>query len=54
MVEKYTACYFEDTTQYNPDAGTGDLWAEYIDFWLKFKQEASAYPSWYTTKEQKE
>ena len=54
MIEKYSAWHFEDTTQYNPEQGTGGLWAEYIDLWLKLKQEASGYPSWCTTQDQRE
>ena len=33
--------------------GVRGLWAEYIDLWLKLKQEASGYPTWCTTEELK-
>ena len=51
MVTKYSAWHFEETTQYR-DSARG-LWAEYINLWLKLKQEASGYPSWCTTEELK-
>ena len=51
MVETYTAWHFEETRQYKD--GTGGLWEEYIDLWLKLKEEASGYPSWCTTEELK-
>ena len=51
MVTKYAAWHFEETTQYKD--GVGGLWAEYIDLWLKLKQEVSGYPSWCTTEELK-
>ena len=53
IVTKYAAWHFEETTQYNLEEGTGGLWAEYIDLWLKLKQEASGYPSLCMTKELK-
>ena len=51
MVAKYAAWHFEETTQYKD--GAGGLWVEYIDLWLKLKQEASGYPSWCTTEKLK-
>ncbi|KAG8239990.1 hypothetical protein J437_LFUL018632 [Ladona fulva] len=34
------------TTIYNPDTGEGGLFKEYIDFFLKIKQEASGFSGW--------
>ena len=51
MVTKYAAWHFKETMQYKD--GIGGLWAEYIDLWLKFKQEASGYPNWCMTEELK-
>ena len=51
ILEKYSAWHFEETTQYLE--GEGGLWAEYIDLWLKLKQEASGYPSWCTNDAEK-
>jgi hypothetical protein len=38
-------------TQYNPQIGMGGLLVEYIDTFLKFKAQASGYPSWVRTPE---
>ena len=51
MVTKYAAWHFKETMRY--EDGVGGLWGEYIDLWLKLKQEASGYPSWCTTEELK-
>ena len=54
ILERYTAWHFEESTQYDPETQTGGLWAEYINLWLKLKVEASGYPSWCVTEQQKE
>ena len=36
-------------TQYNQETGQGDLFADYINTFLKLKTEASGYPSWVRT-----
>jgi len=41
--------YQYEVTQYNPDTGVGGLFVEYINTFLKLKQEASGYPSWVRT-----
>ena len=46
IVDKYSAWHFPNTTQYNPETGTGGIWGEYTNMWLKLKQEADGYPSW--------
>ena len=46
ILHKYSAWHFPETTQYDPETQDGGLWAEYIDLWLKLKQEASGYPKW--------
>ena len=51
IVEKYSAWHFPNTTQYNPVTGEGGLWADYINMWLKLKQEADGYPAWCQTEE---
>jgi predicted transcriptional regulator len=33
-------------TQFNDTTKSGGLFAEYVDMFLKLKQEASGYPSW--------
>ena len=51
IVEKYSAWHFPNVTQYDPETCEGGLWAEYINMWLKLKQEADGYPSWCQTEE---
>ena len=51
IVEKYSAWHFPSTTQYNPETATGGIWADYINMWLKLKQEADGYPAWCQTEE---
>jgi len=41
--------YQYEVTQYNADTGEGGLFVEYINTFLKLKQEASGYPSWVRT-----
>jgi len=41
--------YQYEVTQYNPKTGAGGLFVEYINIFLKLKQEASGYPDWVRT-----
>jgi len=45
--------YEYQVTCYNPATGKGGHFADYIDTFLKLKQEASGYPSWVRTEEDK-
>ena len=38
--------YEYQVTQYNPETGDGGLFLDYINNFLKLKEEASGYPSW--------
>jgi len=38
-------------TRYDPETGSGGFFAEYIDTFLKLKQEASGYASWVRTED---
>ena len=38
--------YEYQVTQYDPQTGTGGLFVQYIDTFLKLEAEASGYPSW--------
>ena len=38
---------------YDPATGTGGHFVDYIDTFLKLKQEASGYPSWVRTEDDK-
>lgn len=51
MIEKYSAWHFENVTKYDSSTGNGGLWADYINMWLKLKQQADGYPSWCQTEE---
>ncbi len=42
----YEVYHWEETTQYDPTTGEGGLFAQYINTFLKFKQEASGPPDW--------
>lgn len=41
----YEVYYFEQSCQYDPISGEGGLFAEYVNTFLKIKQEASGFPS---------
>ena len=51
ILEKYTAWHFPYTTKYDPTRREGGLWAEYMNLWLKEKQQADGYPSWCQSEE---
>ncbi|XP_060564754.1 uncharacterized protein LOC132723964 [Ruditapes philippinarum] len=42
----YEVYHWEESTQYDPKTGSGGLFANYINTFLKFKQEASGSPDW--------
>ena len=46
--------HFEDTAQYDPVDKSGGLFTDYINTFLKLKQEASGWPSWCGTDSLKE
>jgi hypothetical protein len=43
--------YKYQVTMYDPATGEGVLFVDYINTFLKFKAEASGYPSWVPTSE---
>ena len=49
----YEIYHWENTTQYDKETGKGGLFAEYINCFLKLKQEASGWPAWCQTEEDK-
>ena len=53
ILERYSAWHYEDIIQYDPVTKTGGLWSEYINLWLKEKQQADGYPSECKTDEDK-
>ena len=50
----YEVYHWNETTQYDPSSREGGLFTEYINCFLKIKQEASGWPSWCETDSDKE
>ncbi|XP_045211635.2 uncharacterized protein LOC123563108 [Mercenaria mercenaria] len=50
----YKVWYFENVSQYDPNTMKGGVFTEYVNTFLKLKQEAIGWPSWCTTKELKQ
>ncbi|XP_053382580.1 uncharacterized protein LOC128549597 [Mercenaria mercenaria] len=46
IMKVYEVYHWEETTQYDPKTSEGGLFANYINTFLKFKQEASGSPDW--------
>jgi len=46
--------YEYQVTQYNPETGEGGLFVDYINTFLKMKEEASGYPGWVHSPEDKD
>jgi hypothetical protein len=52
LLEVYEICHFSKTQQYHKgDPSQKGIFADYVDAFLKLKQEASGYPSWCHTPE---
>lgn len=45
--------HWPESTQYDKESGQGGLFAEYINVFLKYKQEASGWPEWVQTEQDK-
>ncbi|XP_041351271.1 uncharacterized protein LOC121370216 [Gigantopelta aegis] len=54
VITVYEVYHWPETTQYNPTTRDGGLFAEYINTFLKLKQEASGWPEWCLTDEDKD
>ena len=48
IVKIFEIYHWNETTKYDPKTGEGGLFAEYINTFLKIKQESSGWPSWCT------
>ena len=44
----------DKTEQYNPLTKSGGLFTSYVNYMLKIKQEASGYPAWVESEEEKD
>ena len=53
LVWIYEVYHWPETTQYDPETGDRDLFSEYVNAFLKIKQEASRWPEWCKTEEDK-
>jgi G:T-mismatch repair DNA endonuclease (very short patch repair protein) len=51
IVERYEAWHYEETAKYDRETRTNGLWSDFMDVWIKLKQEASGYPDTCTTPE---
>ncbi len=50
----YEVWQFDHISQYDPDTMTGGLFTEYVNTFLKLKQEASGWPDWCKTEDDKQ
>lgn len=46
MVEMYEVWHFDEISQYDPVTKDGGIVTEYVNTFLKIKQEASDWPKW--------
>lgn len=53
VIKIYEIYHFEETTQYDSENGDGGLFTDYVNMFLKLKQEASGFPEESKTEEQK-
>ena len=53
ILDMYEVWHFEAVEQYDPESKTGGLFTEYINTFLKLKQEASGWPAWCDTEDKK-
>ncbi|CAG2256485.1 unnamed protein product [Mytilus edulis] len=50
----YEVWHFDKVEQYDPQSKSGGIFTEYINTFLKMKQEASGWPSWCITEKHKQ
>ena len=53
MMKIYEVWHFDKTEQYDTTTKTGGLFTEYVNTFLRMKQEASGWPQWCETVEDK-
>ena len=54
ILQIYEIYHWDSTTDYDRETGNGALFAEYINSFLKLKQEASGWPAWCLTEVDKQ
>jgi hypothetical protein len=52
-IQIYEIWHYEETDQYNPCDKKGGLFTEYVNNFLKIKQEASGFPEWVESEQDK-
>ena len=53
ILKIYEVYHWDESTQYNKSTKQGGLFAQYVNTFLKFKQEASGWPEWCDNDEKK-
>lgn len=53
LLNIYEVWHFENVSQYNTETKMGAVFTEYVNTFLKMKQEASGWPKWCQTEEEK-
>lgn len=53
IIKIYEVWHFPETVQFNPQVGKGGLFTSYVNTFLKLKQEASGWPCWVKSDEDK-
>ena len=53
VIKLYEVWHFNNISQYDPQTQSGGIFTEYVNTFLKIKQEASGWPSWCVTEKQK-
>ena len=53
LIETFEVWHYAETREYDPQTKTGGLFSSFIDTWLKLKQEASGFPAWCKSDEDK-
>ena len=53
VLKIYEVWHFDEVSVYDPDTKEGGLFASYVNAFLKLKQEASDWPQWCQTTQQK-
>jgi hypothetical protein len=53
VTDIYEVYHWEETVQWDPETCTGGLFSEYVNCFLRLKQQAQGWPEWCRTEEQK-
>ena len=53
LMQIYEIWHFDDVSRYDPTTKTGGLFTNYVNTFLKLKQEASGWPEWCKTEDDK-